>query len=172
MPQPPPWAFVASAVVAVSAVAGEQVYLAPEAFLMQALGPRAEPRVLWITQPLRAQLSAILGHAPTQLRQRYWLAGGRTAWILEEIGKEDPITAGFVIANGRVAQARVLIYRESRGAEIRYASFLEQYTHAGLGADGRLDKPIDGIAGATLSVAAMERMARQALLLDRVARSR
>lgn len=167
----PPWLVAPTAVLAASAWAGEQVYLAPQAFLAQALGEIPAPRVLWITQPMRAQLAAILGHEPAQLRQRYWAAGHKTAWILEEIGKEEPITAGFVIANGRVEQARVLVYRESRGGEVRYPAFLDQYAQAGLTSDDRLDKPIDGIAGATLSVAAMERMARQALYLDRAARS-
>jgi hypothetical protein len=168
----PPWVIAPCAIIAASAVAGEQTYLAPREFVAQALGAQAEPRLLWVTAPMQSELATILGHRPAQLRQRYWAAGGRTAWILEEIGKEEPITAGFVIKDGRVERARVLVYRESRGAEIRYPAFLEQYAHAGLGADDRLDKPIDGIAGATLSVAAMERMAREALYLDRMARAR
>ncbi|HEX7053684.1 MAG TPA: FMN-binding protein [Burkholderiales bacterium] len=168
----PRWALFPAAAAAGMALAGEQVYLAPQAFVAQAFGQVPEPRVLWLTDDIRTQVAEILGHEPTQLRQRYWAAGGRTAWILEEIGKEAPITAGFVVAGGRIEQARVLIYRESRGGEVRYPAFLQQYAHAGLTAEGRLDKPIDGIAGATLSVAAMERMARVALTLDRAARSR
>jgi len=167
----PPWLVVPTAVLAASAWAGEQVYLAPQAFLAQVLGEVPAPRVVWITKPMRADLAAILGHEPAQLRQRYWAAAGKTVWILEEIGKEQPITAGFVVAQGRIEQARVLIYRESRGGEVRYPAFLEQYAQAGLTQDARLDKPIDGIAGATLSVAAMERMARQALYLDGVTRA-
>jgi FMN-binding protein len=171
MSPPPPWALLPAALLAGPVIAGEQVLLAPQAFLMQALGQVPEAHVLWLTPPMRAQLAALLGHEPTQLRQRYWTAGGKTAWILEEIGKEQPITAGFVIANARIEQARVLVYRESRGGEVRYPAFLDQYAHAGLTKNGRLDKPIDGIAGATLSVGAMERMARQALYLDGMARS-
>jgi hypothetical protein len=119
---------------------------------------------------MRARLAALLGHEPAQLRQRYWTGGGKTAWILEEVGKEQPITAGFVVSGARIEQARVLVYRESRGGEIRYPAFLEQYDRAGLTAEGQLDRPIDGIAGATLSVHAMERMARAALYLDRMVR--
>jgi len=104
------------------------------------------------------------------LRQRYWAAGNKTAWILEETGKEEPITAGFVVQNGGIEQARVLVYRESRGAEIRSPAFLEQYQGAGLTSDERLDRSIDGISGATLSVRAMERMSRLALYFDRLAR--
>ena len=168
----PPWVLFPPALLAGAAVAAETVYLSPRAFLTQALGPLAEPRTLWLTEPMRAELAALLGHPPRQLRQRYWAGPGKTAWILEAIGKEEPITAGFLVSGGRIEQARVLIYRESRGAEIRYPAFLAQYANAGLNAGGRLDRPIDGIAGATLSVAAMERMARQALFLDRMAHSR
>lgn len=170
MAQLPPWVLFPAALLAGPVIAGEQVLLAPQAFLRQALGEVPEARVLWLTPPMRARLAALLGHEPRQLRQRYWSAGAKTAWILEEIGKEQPITAGFVVAGGRIEQARVLVYRESRGGEIRYPAFLGQYERAGLTGEGELDKPIDGIAGATLSVHAMERMAREALSLDRMAR--
>lgn len=171
MPDLVPWTLIPSVLVAAQAIAGNQVYLAPEAFILQALEGRAQPRVLWLGRQMQAELTAILGHVPTQLRQRYWVAGNKTAWILEEIGKEEPITAGFVVAGGRVEQVRVLIYRESRGMEVRYPAFLKQYDGAGLTTGGRLDREIDGIASATLSVNAMERMARAALYLDRMSRA-
>lgn len=151
----------------------EEVYLPPEQFLAEALGsPAPKPEVLWLARDVATQAARILGHAPSQLRQRYWSAGGKTVWILEEIGKEEPITAGFVVEAGRIVQARVLVYRESRGGEIRYPAFLKQYAGVGLTADGRLDRSIDGISGATLSVRAMERMARLALYFDAISRER
>jgi hypothetical protein len=153
-----------------SAIAHEEVILSPQRFLEEGLGtatPKAQ--VVWLTQEIAQKVSHILGHAPTQLRQRYWRHNGKTAWVLEEIGKEEPITAGFVVADGRIQQARVLVYRESRGGEIRHPAFLKQYENAALAPDGRLDRNIDGISGATLSVLAMERMARLALYLNSVA---
>lgn len=147
------------------------VYQAPEAFLAEAFGMHVPPpKVLWLTPQIQAKAQAILGHRPTSLRQRYWRDGERTAWILEEIGKEEPITAGFVVAHGRIEHARVLIYRESRGQEVREDSFLRQFRGARLAAGERLDVEIDGIAGATLSVRAMQRMSRLALYLDRESR--
>jgi hypothetical protein len=89
-------------------------------------------------------------------------------WILEEVGKEEPITAGFVVADGRIDHVRVLVYRESRGGEVRYPAFLKQFKSSKLAQDNTLDGSIDGIAGATLSVGAMERMARLALFFDRM----
>lgn len=162
-------------IVAVLAIfpvqAAEEVYLAPERFVSEMLGGNTpKPEVLWLTKDVALRASKILGHAPLQLRQRYWSDGGKTVWVLEEIGKEEPITAGFAVAGGRIVQARVLVYRESRGSEIRYPAFLRQYEGAGLTADERLDHGIDGISGATLSVRAMERMARLALYYDALSR--
>jgi FMN-binding domain len=160
-----PRAFCAAAVLAalLSDAGAEDVYLAPESFVAEAFPAVPKPSVLWLTPPLQAAATSILGHPPRNLRQRFWSDGNRSAWILEEIGKEEPITAGFVVRNGRIEQARVLIYRESRGGEIRYTGFLKQFAGVGLAADRRLDHPIDGISGATLSVGAMDRMARLAL---------
>ncbi|MEW6611670.1 MAG: FMN-binding protein [Pseudomonadota bacterium] len=159
---------------ALPARAGSQVYLSPEQFLSETFGGSVpKPAVLWITRPMQAELAGILGHPPSQLRQRYWSDGQKTAWILEEIGKEEPITAGFVVGpDGRITASRVLIYRESRGMEVRYPAFLRQFNGAGLKADRHLDRQVDGISGATLSVWAMERMARAALYLTQQTRAK
>ena len=141
----------------------EQTYLAPEAFLAEAFGAAPPPSVLWITAEIQPDVEKILGHPPPRLRQRYWKVGAKTAWILEEIGKEEFITAGFVVTNDGIERARVLIYRESRGMEVRYPAFLKQFDGVQLADKRRLSKRIDGITGATLSVWAMERMARTAL---------
>ncbi|HVQ61255.1 MAG TPA: FMN-binding protein [Burkholderiales bacterium] len=158
---------VLTLVLAAAAVHGE-VYQEPGAFIAEVFGSTPAPRVLWLTKDLQAQAAAILGHPPAQLRQRYWSDGARSVWILEETGKEELITAGFVVAAGRIDHVRVLVYRESRGQEVRQSSFLKQFKEAKLAQDNRLDREIDGIVGATLSVGAMERMARLALLFDRL----
>ena len=152
-----------------TSAADEQTYLAPEAFLAEAFGTAPAPSLLWITAEIQPEVEKILGHPPPRLRQRYWKDGAKTAWILEEIGKEEFITAGFVVANDRIEKARVLIYRESRGMEVRYPAFLKQFEGTQLAEKQRLSKRIDGIAGATLSVWAMERMARTALYFHRQA---
>ena len=147
-----------------------EVYQEPEAFVAEVFGSKPAPKVLWLTRDTQAQAAAILGHPAAQLRQRYWSDSHRSVWILEEIGKEEPITAGFVVVDGRIDHVRVLVYRESRGQEVRYPSFLKQFKEAKLAPEDRLDREIDGIAGATLSVAAMQRMARLALFFDRISR--
>ncbi|MGI9288240.1 MAG: FMN-binding protein [Pseudomonadales bacterium] len=95
---------------------------------------------------------------------RYWRAGNRTAWILDEIGKERPITLGVVVENNTIAQVKVLTYRESRGGEVRHAFFTNQFIGAMLNEKRQLDRDIDGVTGATMSVRAVTRVAQVALL--------
>lgn len=146
------------------------VYQEPDAFIAEVFGSKLAPRVLWLTKDIQVQVGAMLGHPPAQLRQRYWSDGRKSVWILEETGKEEPITAGFVVVDGRIDHVRVLVYRENRGQEVRQSSFLKQFKDARLTPGNRLDREIDGIVGATLSVSAMERMARLALYFDRKSR--
>ncbi len=147
-----------------------EVYQKADAFVAEVFGTLPAPRVLWLSREVQAGAAAILDHPPANLRQRYWSGGAKSVWILEEIGKEELITAGFVISQGRIDHVRVLAYRENRGQEVRDPSFLKQFAGAGLGRGDHLDRGIDGISGATLSVHAMERMARLALYFDRRSR--
>ena len=146
-----------------------ETYLTQEQFIKNAFGANvAKLETLWMTKEVAQQSDKILGHAPKQLRQRYWKSDLKTAWILDEIGKEEPITAGFIVESGKIVQANILAYRESRGGEVRHANFLKQYQNVGLLPDHFLNKNIDSISGATLSVRAMGRMARLALYYDQV----
>ena len=144
------------------------VYLTPEDFIAGAFeGSQPKPRVLWLTKGIRPGVKAILGHDLNVMRLRYWANGSRSAWVLEEIGKEEPITVGIVVDGGRLTQMKVLIYRESRGSEVRHPFFTGQFAGATLGDDMELDRRVDGISGATLSVRALKKLARLALDLDR-----
>lgn len=120
---------------------------------------------IWIKKDLSEKINEIMEHDLGVLRLRYWKKNKRSAWILEEIGKEKPITAGVVVNDNKIENIRVLAFRESRGWEVRYPFFTDQFSDATLVGKLRLDKNIDGISGATLSVKAMEKMARLALLL-------
>jgi hypothetical protein len=151
--------------------AQERILQHPESFIVEQFPQNSKPSLLWLSQAERAEVTRILGHAPNQLRQRYWRDGSRTLWILEEIGKEDLITAGLVVNQGRIEKAKVLVYRESRGMEISSPAFLEQFLGVALTDERSLNRNIDGISGATLSVQAMERMTRAALYFDQLIRS-
>jgi len=124
------------------------------------------PQVLWLKGEIKETAATILGHPYPGLRIRYWEKGGRTAWILEAIGKEKPITVGLVTGPAGMELLRVLEFRESRGWEVRYPFFTDQFEGIGLAVDHQLDRNIDGISGATLSVRALKKLARLALYLD------
>ena len=144
----------------------EQVYLAPKDFLAQVFaGAVPDPKVLWITKGLRAEANTIMAHSKGPRRIRYWSRGTRSAWILEEIGKVKPITTGIVVDNGFIERVTVLVYRESRGWEVRHSFFTDQFIGAQLVANHQLSRSIDGISGATLSVSALTRLSRLALYL-------
>ncbi len=146
-------------------------YQTPAEFLDFAFaGTPPEPQVVWLTGERKQIVEQILGHPYASLRVRYWRAGKRSAWILEEIGKELPITVGVAVDDHAIAAIRVLVFRESRGWEIRHGFFTDQFRDARLNADKQLDRHIDGISGATLSVRAMKKLARLALYLDAATR--
>lgn len=147
-----------------AAAPGARADTALERFLGQTFASvEPAPQMLWLTPPLKQRAAAILGHDFPGLRTKYWRQGERTAWVLDEIGKEQPITMGVVVEQGQILNIEVLAYRESRGGEIRHGFFRRQFDRATLKPGDRLDRHIDGITGATLSVSAMTRIARLAL---------
>jgi hypothetical protein len=155
--------------LSISSWAQRGVFLEPSTFLQHAFSQNPEPKTLWLNNDSRPAAEAIAGHN-LPLRTRYYQQGQRTAWILEEIGKELPITLGIVVENEQVVALRVLEYREVRGGEVRYDFFTQQFVGAHLTAKEReLNKNIDGIAGATLSVRALKKTARLALYLHQQA---
>lgn len=162
------------ALVALFAVttAGATVYQEAGAFVEEAFAGRPPaPKTLWLEAAMQAEIVKILGHRYPVMRLRYWSEGHRSAWILEEIGKEEPITVGIVVNRQKIELIKVLEFRESRGGEVRHPFFTRQFEGAGLRDDRQLDRPVDGISGATLSVRALTRLARLVLYLDGKARA-
>jgi len=142
-------------------------YQEPEDFLSESFaGEPPEAEVIWLTGERKGIANKILGHSYTSLRVRYWQQAERSAWILEEVGKDLPITVGVVIDTGHLERIKVLVFRESRGWEIRHPFFTEQFNETRLKENHQLDRQIDGISGATLSVRAMKKLAALALYLD------
>ena len=72
-----------------------------------------------------------------------------------------------MVNDNRIELVRVLIFRESRGWEVRYPFFTDQFVSVRLDSSGQLDKSIDGISGATLSVIAIKKLTTLALLLHK-----
>jgi hypothetical protein len=125
--------------------AADTVYQEPASFLEEYL-PGCRRQALWLDKDAKVQVEDVVGHPFPGVRVRYCEAAGKTAWILDEIGKTEPITSGVVVDQG--------------------------HEDAVLEADRSLDRPIDGITGATLSVWALNRQVRLALLLDAMVREK
>ncbi len=144
----------------------ESIYQEPNAFLEEVFATQVpEPKMLWLTGERKQAVHNLLDHDYGSLRIRYWGNAERSAWILDEIGKEHPITTGIVVKDGKIELVRVLIFRESRGWEVRYPFFTDQFQQATLTTEQQLDRSIDNISGATLSVRALTKLARMALYL-------
>lgn len=149
-------------------------YLSSEEFLNQVFdNAPPEAKTFWVTGERKKLTAKILQHPPSKLRQRYWQQGERSAWIMDEIGKEKPITVGIVVNGQQIEQLKVLAFRESRGWEVRYPFFVKQYKGLSLKSphtgDNGLSESIDNITGATLSVRAVSKLARLALLYHALA---
>ena len=154
------------AMMLVPAFAEEKTYEKPSAFLTRHFGEVPKTRVLVLTSAQQAGLKKILGHEHEQKSIRYWQNQGKAAWILSELGKTEPITAGFVIKDGAIVETKVLIYRESHGWEVSRPFFTKQFVGARLNGDQRMSREIDGIVGATLSVRALTKLSAAALYLS------
>ncbi len=150
---------------AIAAGSDEQVFESEAAFVTRAFaGAEPQAQTLWVQGALRERLEDALGER-VGLRLRYWLLEGRSAWVLDRVGKDHPITSGFVVGASGIEQVAVLIFRESRGWEVKHDFFTRQFLGGRLNDRGRLDRTVNNITGATLSVQAMQRMARAALIL-------
>ena len=152
--------------LACSTAVARGTYQEPADFLADTFGAEPpSPGVVWLRGETRETATAILGHTYPSLRIRYWGDPQRSAWIHEEIGKDQPITVGLVVSDGRLERIKVLVFRESRGWEVRHPFFTDQFRDIGLTGDLDLDGNIDGISGATLSVRALKKLSRLALFL-------
>ena len=145
----------------------EDVFLSKENFLKIAFEDDIPRRKgLRFKGEVKEIAQNIMGSNYKKIRMKYWRQEGKTAWILERIGKVKLITAGFIVENCRISSIHVLVYRETHGWEVKYPSFRDQFVGINMSDEFKLNKRIDGIAGATLSVSSMEKMARLALAMN------
>ena len=147
-------------------------YMSPKTFVETAFdGGKGKLKVIALTADIQDGIKEILGRTYPVKRIRYWKQGTRTAWIMDQIGKTEPITVGVVVDQGKIHEIRILVFRESRGAEVRHSFFTDQFLGVALQSDFSLNGQVDGITGATLSVVAVKKVARLALYLDKMADS-
>jgi FMN-binding domain len=140
------------------------VYQTGPDFIAETFGSSTpQAKSLWLTPQLKNTAKNIMDRRIRGIRVRYWQHEDKTAWIMEEIGKELPITIGVVVTKGHVEELKILAFRESRGWEVRYPAFTAQYQNVKMTPDYKLDQHIDGITGATLSVRAVTKVVKLAL---------
>ncbi|MEH6502944.1 MAG: FMN-binding protein [Cycloclasticus sp.] len=138
-----------------------------ESFLNEVFANKPpQSSVIWLDREKKRVIEDVLQHRAAYIRIRYWQQGSRTAWILHEIGKEKPITVGVFIDQSQIQRLKVLAFRESRGWEVKHDFFTRQFTAASITDELQLNKTIDGISGATLSVRALKKIAKIALYLE------
>jgi hypothetical protein len=124
-----------------------------------------EQKVIWITKKIRPQVNHIMEDNYPLLKIRYWKKGSKTVWILDNIGKVKPITTGIIVNHNKIEFLKVLTYRESHGWEVKHNFFTDQFKNAKLSPKHKLDKRIDNISGATMSVDAIHNVSKLALFL-------
>ena len=157
---------VAIAVLLPALVNAATVYETHAEFLKRAFSNSPpEPGIVWLSGERKSTVRQLLGHDYPALRLRYWCQAERSAWVLDEVGKELPITVGVVVEKNYIKSLKVLTYRENRGGEVATPAFTDQFNDITLQANDTLDATIDGISGATLSVQALTRLAGMALFL-------
>jgi hypothetical protein len=139
----------------------ETVYLTLEQGLAETF-PRAarfDTEIRILTDAARAALEKELGGRvadDTVTVHRAWDDAGALLGygvVSEEIGKYRPIT--FLVGTTpdlEIARVHVLVYRESHGADVRRARFLNQYRGKDRDDPIRANRDIINISGATLSV--------------------
>jgi hypothetical protein len=121
---------------------------------------------------VKQRLAADLGRAFADDSLEVYLAYGEGhafqgyAIVSEEIGKFRPITFMVGIdSRFAVLGASVLVYRESRGGQVRQPRFLRQYRGKSLKDPVRINRDIVNITGATLSVRSLNFGVRKLLAL-------
>ena len=108
--------------------AATTVYQKPSDFIKSVCGGKIPTtRSITLSASHQSRIKRLMGHAYRPSRVRYWMSGSRMVVILEEIGKTQPITTGFVVQGGKIELVKMLIYRETIGAEVRRTSFTNQF---------------------------------------------
>ena len=149
-----------------------QVFMS-EAEALKIISPRAEwaEEAKMLDEQARAALleKTRLRFPETTCRFHVARSGGQTvgyALTLDEIGKSEPIT--FTVGldpGGKVAEVILLVFRESRGGEVRDKRFLKQFKGKSASDPIQVNDDILNYSGATLSSKAIARGVRRAIAL-------
>jgi Na+-translocating ferredoxin:NAD+ oxidoreductase RnfG subunit len=145
-----------------------QVYLTKKQALEKSF-PGADEVVKekkWLTEE-QGEKIAELSQQKIDDKRLTWYVGKKAGkpmgymWIDNVIGKSYPITYMVVLnVDGTVRDVEIMVYREPRGWEVRYPSFLDQFLGRNSDSDFR---EINSITGATLSVRGITKGVKKAV---------
>jgi len=152
------------------------VYLTPEEALKRLMpeDSKVKQETIKLTSIQKEQVEKLVGSGIRENEYTVWIGDkdekpAGYAVTLDVIGKERPIT--FMVAvspEGKVSGVEVLIYRESRGSEIRSKRFIQQFINKTITSPLILGRDIDAISGATLSSRSITHAVKKALALVNV----
>lgn len=151
----------------------EDVYLSPEeaAKLMFPKSERIRHEQLTLTPAQKQMIENQIGWSFPETTFDCFIGetkGNIDGWALTQntIGKHKPMTYMVgVDPQGEVVNVEVLVYRESRGSEVRTKRFNYQYEGKTLHDPIRINRDIINISGATMSVRSMSAGVKRVLVL-------
>lgn len=120
---------------------------------------------------VKSRLTQRLGYKPAKDRYTIFFATtqGKVdgyAVVDDELGQHQPITFATRLSSRAVVERlEIMVYRETRGDEVRDARFRRQFEGKTAQAPLRLNHDIDAISGATISSASMAVGVRRAAIL-------
>jgi len=150
----------------------EDVYLTPEeaAKLMFPESDRIRKEVLTLTPQQKNEIQDLIGWKFPETSFECFIGetnGKVDGWALIQntIGKHKPMTYMVGInPQGEATNVEVLVYRESRGSEVRTKRFNYQYEGKDIHDPIRINRDIINISGATMSVRSMSAGVKRALV--------
>jgi len=151
----------------------EEIYLTPDeaAKLMFPNSDLIKKEVLTITPQQKNQIQTLIGWNFNETSFDCFIGetqGKIDGWALIQntIGKHKPMTYMVGInLQGEATNVEVLVYRESRGNEVRTKRFNYQYQGKNLHDPIRINRDIINISGATMSVRSMSAGVKRALVI-------
>jgi Na+-translocating ferredoxin:NAD+ oxidoreductase subunit G len=151
----------------------DQVYYTPRDLLADFF--RSSQNVTYkkvaIDEAAQKRVQRRLGYAPVRPSYTFYVAtsGGHVdgyALIDEEKGEHLPITFAVKLSpEGKVERQEIVVYRESRGDEVRDESFRRQFVGKSARDAIDTDQDIMAISGATISSRAMAVGVKRAVVL-------
>jgi FAD:protein FMN transferase len=167
------WLTAAAVVAAAPLPASAEVYLNESQALAAIFGEKAlvQRELKTLDDATRTKLERASGLRFPEPSYVFFIAtqSGKPqkyAVQLDEIGKSEPIT--FMVGmspEGKVTDVVIMVFRESRGWEVKEKRFLNQFRGKTLRNSIRVDEDIINYTGATLSSKAVARGVKRALLL-------